>query len=276
MAKPKIIRNSTPQGTMREKLNEAKNRPYKGGKGGLPERVSRYGKGSLNTARTAEKIAMKGVGGTGRAVARTTKEVVTTTGKALTRPASRALTTAASTGAKATGRLASLAGGPIGLAAFELATSYTTLNTGEQRSGKAIVKEKPMKGNKPPGGYGTQTSSAAYGYKPKPSVSSGTPTGTATPTGTSFPKGKGSTALPKPRASTNQQANRDKNNIALNRKPAVTVPKPKLRPEREAVATAPMRSAPQTRLQRDYSMAGPGTPRPKGNLLDMLKKMKKR
>jgi hypothetical protein len=260
MAKPKIIRNSTPQGTMREKLNEAKNRPYKGGKGGLPERVSRYGRGSLNTARTAEKIAMKGVGGTGRAVARTTKEVVTTTGKALTRPASRALTTAASTGAKATGRMASLMGGPIGLAAFELVTSATPAQAPAPARGERLMKSNM------PSGYGTQTSSSAYGYKPKTKTNTqaaskytgygnktsssayGYKPNVSTPTGTSFPKGKGFASLPKPR----------------------------LRPEREAVATAPMRSAPQTRLQRDYSMAGPGTPRPKGNLLDMLKKMKKR
>ena len=267
MAKPKIIRNSTPQGTMREKLNEAKNRPYKGGKGGLPERVSRYGRGSLNTARTAEKIAMKGVGGTGRAVARTTKEVVTTTGKALTRPASRALTTAASTGAKATGRMASLMGGPIGLAAYELGTSATPAQAPAPAKGERLMKSNM------PSGYGTQTSSSAYGYKPKV-----TPTGTATPTGTSFPKGKGSTALPKPRASTNQQANRDKNNIALNRKPADNRPSSSSGKISSALTPAapPKRNAPQTRLQRDYSMAGPGTPRPKGNLLDMLKKMKKR
>ena len=58
MAKPP--KKKAPSGTLIDRLNEARNRPYKGTKGGVPERVGRYGKGKLNTARTPDSIKMGG------------------------------------------------------------------------------------------------------------------------------------------------------------------------------------------------------------------------
>lgn len=56
MAKPP--KKKAPSGTLIDRLNEARNRPYKGTKGGVPERVGRYSKGKLNTARTPDSIRM--------------------------------------------------------------------------------------------------------------------------------------------------------------------------------------------------------------------------
>jgi len=58
MASPRPIIKRTPaaQGTWADKMKEAKARPYKGTKGGLPEKTSNYGRGNLNRASTPDKI----------------------------------------------------------------------------------------------------------------------------------------------------------------------------------------------------------------------------
>lgn len=58
MAAPRPKKKVTAKGTLTERIGEARNRPYKGTKGGVPERTDRYGRGRLNTARTPDSIKM--------------------------------------------------------------------------------------------------------------------------------------------------------------------------------------------------------------------------
>jgi hypothetical protein len=96
--KPIRKKMGTAKGTLLERMGEAKNRPYKGTRGGVPARVQKV-RGNPNLARPQESIRMGGTGGTGRSVATVkaglpARVEAPSTGKALTVAKETAKTTA--------------------------------------------------------------------------------------------------------------------------------------------------------------------------------------
>lgn len=157
MAKPRRVIKSAPSGTFQEKLKEAKSRPYKGTKGGVPARVEKVR--ATQRQYSGPPHRMKGPQksvDTFRPVPLRDKPIGIEGPKAAAQVATRTLGSALAKGVALT-------------ASFALSPSTFNYKTGGKAEAPAPAKgEKLMKGM-PSVGFGGPTSSAAYGYsKPKP------------------------------------------------------------------------------------------------------------
>lgn len=150
--------NKGPSGTLQEKMQEARTRPYKGAKGGAVTKVEK----PRMTGRqySGDTIRMKGPQrgvDTFRPVPLSDKKLALEGPKSAAQAAARSVGSAALKGASLT-------------AAFALSPSTFSYKTGGEAQAPAPKKgEKLMRGMTQVG-YGSKTTSADYGYTPKAKV----------------------------------------------------------------------------------------------------------
>jgi hypothetical protein len=244
-------------GTLGERLSEARTRPYKGTKGGVPARTNRF-RGTMNTARTPDSIRM-GQASKGAV----TKPKVVPLGdkpKLLSGPK-------AASGGRGI-RVTSLAGGPVGIAAQVLLTSATPSGVGSDKpSGPLFSPSKnraagrgnpktinPVKKKAIGGGpVSRQGSQAPSMVKKKKDVVGNNPN-----------RGLATTAYDP----NSQMANREKKKDAQAAVSAAP-PKPRLRPMPSAKKEMTFQEATRRNQSDEYLRK---KMRPKGNLLSLFKK----